>query len=467
MFLRAATVVFCSYGLTAPVWAQEPSPEARIRVDAFFAALASGSPDRFEAMAQEHFSPDMLARRSPEERKALVERVRMDFGALKLEHERERDPGSFELTVQGERGGRARLELTLEPTSPRRITRIAIEAGAPEQDAPRAPAPPVQGSMGAAELSRALENYLAGLSSTDGFAGVVLVAKEGQPLFERGFGQADRDRKVPITPATRFNLASIGKAFTRTAIGQLVEQGKLALTDTLGALLPDYPNEAARMATVDQLLNHAGGIADFFGPRFDQASKEKFRSNADYFQFVAGQPLLFAPGSRSQYCNGCYIVLGAIIERVSGLPYEEFVRKNVFERAGMAGAGFLAMDDHPADTAIGYTRPDATTPLRDNRGLHGARGSAAGGSYARAADLLAFDNALREGRLLGPKLTGWFLGGEPTSGRAREPYNIAGGAPGANAILESDGLWTVVVLGNLDPPNAGRVGTSLMRQLAR
>ena len=139
----------------------------------------------------------------------------------------------------------------------------------------------------------------------------------------------------------------------------------------MGALLPDYPNEAARPATVDQLLNHAGGVADFFGPQFDQAPKETFRSNADYFRFVAGQPLLFAPGTRSQYCNGCYIVLGAIIERVAGIPYEEFIRKNVFERAGMQGAAFLAVDS--PDTAIGYTRRGEASALSDNRGLHGAR----------------------------------------------------------------------------------------------
>lgn len=465
MFLRVAAFSVVLVSLTSPVLGQVPSPEARGRVDAFFEALASGAPDRFEAMAQAHFSPELLARRSPEERKAMVERVRTDFGALKRERELVRDSGAFELLVRGERGGTARLELTLEPSPPRRITRIAIEAGDRGEDPPSAPAPPIQGSMGAAELSRALETYLAGLAATDGFAGAVLVAKDGKTLFERAFGLADRDRKVAVTPATRFNVASIGKAFTKAAIGQLVEQGKLTLTDTIGALLPDYPNEAARPATVDQLLNHAGGVADFFGPQFDQAPKETFQSNADYFRFVAGQPLLFAPGSRSQYCNGCYIVLGAIIERVAGIPYEEFIRKNVFERAGMQGAGFLAMDS--PDTAIGYTGRGEASALRDNRGLHGARGSGAGGSYARAADLLAFDNALRDGRLLGPKMTGWFLGGESPSGRARERYNIAGGAPGANAILESDGVFTVVVVGNLDPPNAGRVGTSLMRQLAR
>ena len=98
--------------------------------------------------------------------------------------------------------------------------------------------------------------------------------------------------------------------FTRTAIAQLIGQNKLALTDTVGKLLPDYPNEQTRAATVEQLLTMRGGIADFFGPAFDAAPKSQFTSNADYFRLVANQPPLFAPGAREQYCNGCYIVLG-------------------------------------------------------------------------------------------------------------------------------------------------------------
>ena len=151
-----------------------------------------------------------------------------------------------------------------------------------------------------------------------------------------------------MTAATRFSVASIGKAFTRTAIAQLIGQNKLAMTDTVGKLLPDYPNEQTRAATVEQLLTMKGGVADFFGPALDAAPKSQFASNADYFRFVASQPPLFAPGEREQYCNGCYIVLGAIIERVSGMPYEKYITDNVFKRANMTGAGFTANDPRGA-----------------------------------------------------------------------------------------------------------------------
>jgi CubicO group peptidase (beta-lactamase class C family) len=452
----------------APAFAQRADPALRAHVEALVAALSSGSPAAFEAMAQEHFAPELLARRSADDRKALVEKVHGDFGALEIERAMGRDD-TLEVRVRGERGATARLELSFEPAPPRRITRIAIEAGdARDEEASPLPPPPVKGTMAPDELSRALDAYLGRLADSDGFAGVVLVAREGTALYERAYGLANRESKTAITPATRFNLASIGKAFTKAAIAQLIAQGKLALSDTIGSLLPEYPNAEAKGATVAQLLEHQAGIADFFGPAFAQAPKERFSSNADYYRFVASQPLLFAPGSRREYCNGCYVVLGAIIERLGGVPYEEYVAKSVFARAGMKGASFLAMNDLPADAAIGYARPrpSGTAPLEANQALHGRRGSAAGGSYARAEDLLAFDNALRENRLFDAKTTAWFLGTQTTEGRARGPLGIAGGAPGVNAILESDGVWTVVVVGNLDPPNAGRIGKALLRQLA-
>ena len=355
------------------------------------------------------------------------------------------------------------LALPVMSAQERRVVR-----GGPDQGPPLAP-PPINASMTKDELSRALEAYLAPLVANDEFAGVVLIAKDGQPVYQGAYGLADRERKTPVTTTTRFNYASIGKAFTRTAIGQLLGQNKLASTDTVGKLLPDYPNEQTRAATVEQLLNMRGGIADFFGPAFDAAPKSQFASNADYFRLVANQPPLFAPGAREQYCNGCYIVLGAIIEKVSGMPYESYIAEHVFKKAGMTGAGFSAAD--PRGAARGYTRrgPDGPGgPLRDNASMHGAVGSAAGGSYGQASDLLAFDNALREQRLLDAKMTGWYFdmpAAAPPGRVAGLNGGIAGGAPGINSLLESAGPWTVIVVSNLDPPSATRLGAAIAKAL--
>ena len=155
---------------------------------------------------------------------------------------------------------------------------------------------------------------------------------------------------------------------------------------------------------------------------------------------------------------------------MSGIRYEDYVAERVFRPAGMKGAGFFQSDRFPPDVASGYTRqsPDSPGRLRSNEQMHGASSSGAGGAHATAADLLAFDNALRGRRLLHAKMTAWVLGSDSVAGdRAQGGIGIAGGAPGCNAIMESDGIWTVIVVGNLDPPNAPRVGLAIGRQLLR
>jgi D-alanyl-D-alanine carboxypeptidase len=340
--------------------------------------------------------------------------------------------------------------------------------------AQEAPAP-VQASMTPAAFTAALDGWLGPQAASGAFAGVVVVARDGKVLFERAYGIADRERGTPMTTDLRFSVASIGKAFTKVAIGQLVQQGKLRFTDTIGRVLPDYPKPDARGATIAQLLDHTGGIVDFFGPEFDAAPKDRFRSNADYFAFVAPKPLLFPPGTRNQYCNGCYIVLGEVIAAIAGTPYERYIEDHVFAPAGMKTAGFLSVGDPAVARPYTRRRGDGVTPVVAV-GMHGVRGSAAGGAFARPADLLAFDQAVRAERLLNPVLTDWYydnvseeevpaaLKAGRTSGQLRG-IGIAGGAPGMNAILEAGPVWTIAVAGNLDPPNAGRIASALRRAL--
>ena len=449
---------------------QGPGSQTKARIDAFFQALASGDPATYEAMAREHFAPEYLAQRTAEQRRQFIERVKGDFGKLTLAGVQVRGSAAT-LEIRGATGTEARCELTLEDGSASRITRVAIRVGGPGDEEAAAPTPPVNAAMAPAELSKALDGYLAPMAAGDTFAGVVLVAKDGKTAFEKAYGEADRQKRLAMTPAMRFNVGSIGKIFTKTAIAQLIAQGRLALTDTIGTLLPDYPNADAKPATVDQLLNHQAGIANFFGADFEKTPKARFRSNADYFRFVAPKPLDFPPGTRTQYCNGCYVVLGAIIERVTGVRYEDYIAERVFKTAGMAGAGFFQSDRFPPNVAIGYTResPKGAGALVSNEEMHGVAGSGAGGAYATAADLLAFDSALRGRRLADAKMTAWILGGDtaPSGPRAMGGIGIAGGAPGCNANMESDGRWTVVVVGNLDPPNATRVGAAISRALTR
>jgi CubicO group peptidase (beta-lactamase class C family) len=459
-------VTFCAVAtLLAAVGAGQGKPEVRAHIDALIGAISSGSPAAFEAMAREHFAPALLAARPADERGRMVQRIHEEFGQLTVERVESDGPGTVTATAKGSKGGTLRFALALEPSAPFRIARMAVEAGEGADERGGLPPPPIDRTMSAEALAKALDGYLDGLSAHDDFAGVVLLARNGTAILEKAYGEADRDRHTPMTADLRFNIASIGKAFTKVAVGQLIAQGKLSLSDTIAARLPDYPNATSRTATIDQLLHHTAGIADFFGPHFTTTPKERFQSNADYYRFVSGEAPLFAPGARNQYCNGCYVVLGEIIARASGVPYEQYVAEHVFKPAGMTGAAFAAYGD--PKVAPGYTREGAASgTLVSNISMHGHHGSAAGGAYASAADLLAFDNALREGRLLDAKMTGWYFEEPPlTVGRVAHAMGIAGGAPGANAVLEGDGTWTIVVVGNLDPPNAMRVGSAIRRQL--
>jgi CubicO group peptidase (beta-lactamase class C family) len=434
-----------------------PPPEIRTLVDGFLKAVNSASADEFEAMAKAHFSPKYLASQTATQRSQLQSDIRKQLGTVTMERARRQGPDEpLELHVKGSTGATGVIVLTMDAEQPFKVGGVKLETVAGRREGrggpPMPASAPIDPGMSDAELERALDAYLSRLASEDTLSGAVLVARQGRPIVQKAYGFADRANRIPNTTGTRFNLGSINKKFTEIAIAQLVAAGKLATTDTLGALIPDYPQALSRTATVAQLLGHTAGLSDFFGEEFSKTSKDRFRSNADYFSFVSRLPPLFAPGERNQYCNGCYITLGAIIERISGMPYERYVAERIFTPVGMKSTGYIQSDGIEAGVATGYTRRAGDGQLRSNIFMHGAAGSAAGGGYSTLADLLAFDIALRGGRIPGAKSSGGL--------------GIAGGAPGINAIIESNAVWTVIVLGNLDPPSAQSVGRGIMTALA-
>jgi len=300
-----------------------------------------------------------------------------------------------------------------------------------------------------AELVRATEACVDSLVKADEFSGVLLLAKEGKPFFEKAYGYADRDRKIRNRTDTKFNLGSINKSFTTIAINQLAAAGKLSLDDTIGKYLPDYPNkEAARKVTIQQLLDMRSGIGDFFGDRYQATPKEKIRTIRDYLPLFADKPLEFEPGTRERYSNGGFIVLGAIIERVSGTNYYSYVREHIFKPAGMLETESYEKDKDVPNRALGYTR-GASGAWQSNYGTLPARGSSGGGGYSTAEDLLKYTIALKTGVLAHP--------------RAGGGMGIAGGAPGLNAALDWDPRngYAVIVLSNFDPPAAERVARQI------
>jgi len=300
-----------------------------------------------------------------------------------------------------------------------------------------------------AELLRRLAQSADSLAAIDEFSGVVLLVRNGVPVFQRAYGLADRESRRPNDPETAFNLGSINKVFTATAIRQLAAAGRIDLDSTLATYWPAYPNrDVARRVTVRQLLQHRSGVGGDIFAAPAGGKRNDLRHNRDFLPLFVGEPLQFEPGTKSQYSNAGYVVLGLLVERLSGEDYYEYVRRHIYEPAGMSRTGHYAVDSLPSNTAIGYTRRSdeaaPSSPVRRNTALLPGRGSSAGGGYSTAADLARFLQALRAGKITAG----------PASG-----IGVAGGAPGLNAVLEGDlpGGLDLIVLANLDPPAAERI----------
>ena len=455
--------------LTAGVSAQQAvrqsaPPEIRAIVDAIVQAVNAGSADGWEALAQARFAPSLLQQQTRDQRAEQWRQIVDRFGSIRLEGVRREGPDApLQLMVNGGKGSGA-IVIDIDAAAPPKIVSVEVRTNDPAAvtvPAGDVPLPPLDASLASDEIDRRLDGYFTKLAAADVFSGIALVARNGVPVFMKAYGYADRENKVPNTSRTRFNIGSINKEFTKTAISQLIREGKLSPEDTIGKFFPDYPQIASRNATVQQLLTHRAGLSDFFGAEFNAAPKDRFASNADYFQFVSSRPPAFAPGERNQYCNGCYIALGAIVERVSGMAYEQYVAKNVFGRAEMTSTGYPRSDRHEADMAIGYThlrqgyggqaRRGESAGLARNTSMHGVTGSAAGGGYSTALDLLTYVKALRAGK---------FPGNDAGIG-------IAGGAPGINGIVETRSEWVVIVLTNFDPPAGQLIGNAIAEALSR
>ncbi len=350
----------------------------------------------------------------------------------------------------------------VEPHAPYGIAEIRIRpAQAPGARSGERGASPEPGKekLSEAEMIERL-NAMIDKSVADGsFSGVVMVAKDDKPIFQRAAGLASKSYNVPNRVDTKFNLGSINKFFTKVAIFQLIEQGKLSLDDAVGKRLPDYPNkEAAEKVTISHLLDMQSGIGDFFGPKFDAAPKNRIRAIKDYLPLFADQPLKFEPGAGRAYSNGGYIVLGAIIEKVTGQSYYDYVRERIFKPAGMESTDSYEVDVVTPNLATGYTRNSSGVRV-SNVYTKPARGSSAGGGYSTAEDLLKFTVALKNNRLLSADQTKRILQGG---------VGVAGGAPGINAALEMDrrGGYTIIALSNYDPPSATDVSQQIRKWIA-
>jgi CubicO group peptidase (beta-lactamase class C family) len=452
------------------------TPEGTL-VAAFIAAHNSGDVAVLERFVAERWSPNAPRKLAPVERAVALKGWRDELGTLVVQ--RVEKATAEELVVAAAGGGERfyRIGFRIEPGAIPRLLGIKVDA----IEADEASAPPLP-AMTPAQAVATIRTAAAEATGADQFAGSVLVARNGTTLVREAYGMASREHGVANRPDTKFNLGSINKLFTRIAVAQLAAAGTLSLDDRLGKWLPDYPNtEAREKVTLRHLLGMSGGIGDFFGERFDASPKDRFRANRDFLPMFAADPLQFEPGSSRRYSNGGFVVLGEVVGRASGVDYHDYVRARIFAPAGMSDTDSYAADAIVPNLAFGYTREGGPagggpTPLHSNIYSRPARGSAAGGGYSTADDLLRFTKALLGDALLPGGWTEWVLGGpepavgapSPAGAHIRGGIGVAGGAPGINAALEVE-LETgnvVIVLANLDPPAAVRLASRIRRLLA-
>lgn len=446
-----------------------PDSEAGHCAYAYLEVFNTGDDAAVKGYFESCFSPQALAQRPMEQRVALTRQFRTEAGMLELRKVVESGPERLVLLVHSQQGEWLELTFMIDPGSGK-FRGIMIQTSEPPDSAEAAP-------KSWEELPKALDAYLKKAADAGEFSGVVLVARGGATVFHEAYGLANRPFQAPARKDTKFNLGSINKVFTKVAVARLAERGKLSLDDTVGKLLPDYPNQdVAAKVTVRQLLNFTSGMGDFFGERFDATPKDRLRDNRDFLPLFAPDPLLFEPGRSQQYSNAGYVVLGMIVEKRSGKSYYDAVREAVYSPAGMKDTDSYMADAPTPNLAEGYTaqwdgKEHPGEPLRANVYSRPARGSAAGGGYSTAEDLLRFADALRAGKLLTKPYSEWVLGGpEPGASAENSPpppgwpmAAFAGGAPGINAQVALEGEVTVVVLANLDPPAAGRVAQKVTR----
>ncbi len=368
--------------------------------------------------------------------------------------------------------GFARFIIEVEPADPHRIKRLSLQV------VPRPAEFPVA-RLGEAELVTTVRTRLARDAAADRFAGTALLARiengTGKVLFSGAYGLADRDHKTANTLDTRFRIGSMNKMFTAVSILQLVQAGRIKLTEPLGKYITDYPNQdIATKVTIHHLLTHTGGTGDIFGPDYN-ARRLELRTLNDYVALYGQRAPAFEPGSRYAYSNYGMVLLGVVIEKVSGQSYYEYVAENIYRPAGMTRSGSEPESETVRDRSIGYMRAQGGGGWNPNTNTLPFRGTSAGGGYSTVGDLLKFATALLGHKLLNAEHTTLLTTGKVAAGGGgMYAYGFmdsrnngvgfvghGGGAPGMNGDLRiyPQSGYVVVVLSNLDPPAAGQVAS--------
>ena len=308
-----------------------PNTPAGRQLAGFLEAFNTGDIDTTRRFVAEHFDESSLAKQSAEEQaKGIAQAYALTRGLTLRSITRSTDYEIAALVQSKLTESWWGLTMPVSAASPHGIIDWFMGPAPRPADAfPRE-------KLSDSEIVNRLEAYMGKLVAAEVFSGNVLVARKGKPIFKRAYGMSNGGAGVPNRIETQFDLASMGKMFTAVAITQLAQEGKLSFSKPIIEYLPDYPNRgAAEKITVHHLLTHTSGLGDFIEKlaRKENASlKANVSASKDYFPLFANDPLAFDPGQKQAYSNAGFIVLGAVIEKLSGQSFADYVREHVQTR---------------------------------------------------------------------------------------------------------------------------------------
>ena len=244
------------------------------------------------------------------------------------------------------------------------------------------------------------------------FRGNVYIVQDNQVLCENVTGFADWANEIPNSLDTKFASASAGKVFVAVGILQLIEQGKIKFDDTLGKLLDIDLHDIDPEITVEQLLNHTSGVPDYFDETVMDDYEElwvdypnyKIRRNSDLLPLFIDKPMMYPKGEKFQYNNTGYVLLAMIIEKVTELFFDQYLKANIFDVCDMKSTGYYELDRLPAKCANNYIYCAETNDYRTNIFSVDVKGTGAGGAFISVIDIVHFWKGLLEGKLISKEL---------------------------------------------------------------
>ncbi len=331
------------------------------------------------------------------------------------------------------------------------------------------------------ELVMESKNLIEKLYKKDLFSGTVLIANNDKILFEKACGEASKSYHVLNNIDTKFNLGSMNKMFTVTAIMQLVEKGVLKLNDTISKYINEdwLPKEITNKITIHHLLSHSSGLGSYFNETYFNSSRELYRIIEDFKPLVQGDTLLFEPGTRFEYSNTGMLLLGVIIQNSTKQDYFEYIRKNIYEPSGMTNSDSYEMDQPVENLAIGYIPTEKNKyGWENNLYKHVIKGGPAGGGYSTVRDLHKFALALTNEKLISKTSldliwtdhlkSRYGYGFEVMMSENGKVVGHSGGFPGLNSNLDIflENGYVVVVMSNYDSA-ANPVATKIKEIIGR